>query len=162
MTLLRLANPIVHQMQPTPVCCTATCIAMALGIPVTEMGVDLEKAYNFDKTGPWLAERGIWMRPLYFWNGFGERLMPGRVYLVGIRSQNKIGTDHAVLLDTRGAPKPDGHERSGWLTFDPNEGIEGKNWISWIDEHGLLDAAELVQRNSMHVSFGIPPVAVGT
>lgn len=157
--MLRLADPIVHQTQPTPCSCTPTCIAMALGIPVEQLGVDLNRSYDFHRAGVWLAERGIWMRMGLFVRPFGERLRNGTVYLVGIRSQNIIGSDHAVLLDTRGDPLvgEGHHERSHWKTYDPNKGIEGKNYIEWIDEYGLLDFAELVQRDDRYVMFGKAP-----
>ena len=109
--MLKLAETIVHQMQPTNCSCTATCLAMAIGMPVGEMGVDLERPYDFPDAGLWLAERGIWLRVGIINNGRGESFYPGHVYLVGIRSLNMIGTDHTLLLDTRGAPSSGIDER---------------------------------------------------
>lgn len=157
---MRLAATIEHQTQPTKHSCVATCVAMSVGIPVTQLGVDLNRPYSFAQAGVWYAERGIWMRIGIHIGGYGERLEHNRLYLVGIRSQNNVGSDHAVLLDTRGEPLtgPGYHERSHWKTYDPNKGRDDSKWIDWIDEHGLLDFAELVQRDSRFVSFGQPPL----
>lgn len=156
---MRLAATIVHQTQPTDHSCTATCIAMAIGVPVAELGVDLDRPYGFEAAAVWLAERGIWLRVGLRIGNYGERLESQRLYLVGIRSQNKIGTDHAVLLDTRGdvLTGPGNYERSHWKTYDPNMGREGKKWIAWIDELGLLDFAELIQRDRRFRQFGEAP-----
>jgi hypothetical protein len=133
---------------------------MAVGIPVAELGVDLKRAYNIDEAAIWLSERGIWLRIAPFWSGYGEKLRDGRLYLVGIRSLNKIGTDHCVLLDTRGEHKVgDGfHERSHWKTYDPNRGRDDAKFIEWVDEHAAIDFAELHQRDSRFVCFGAPPL----
>lgn len=154
--LLSLANPIFHQKQPTPLCCTATCIAMAVGIRVEDLGVDLSKPYDFGLPAVWLAERGIWFRPMARYGDYGEPFKSGRLYLVAIRSLNNVGGDHAVLLDTRGEPKSDGHERSGWKTFDP-KGIEGKKTCQWVAEYDVVEAGELMQRNLRFRQFGTPP-----
>jgi hypothetical protein len=152
MTALRLADPIIHQIQPTPVCCTHTCVAMAVGIPVAELGADLNTAYSFDDCGIWFAERGIWMRRL----DRSEPFRAGTLYLVSVRSRNKIGVDHALLLDTRPGLKHEDWE-SGWLTFDPNEGRDGMQTYSYVNEHYAIRACELKQRNGRAGLFGGPP-----
>jgi hypothetical protein len=156
---MKLADKIVHQTQPTPTSCTATCVAMSVGIPVGQLGVDLTKSYDFDRAGIWYAERGIWLRIGVRIGGYGERLKGDSLYLVGIRSQNRVGIDHSVFLDTRGERLiGEGvHERSHWKTYDPNKGNDGKNYIEWVDEHYLLDFAELTQRDNRYVMFGRAP-----
>jgi hypothetical protein len=153
MTVLRLAEPIVHQSQPTPVCCTHTCIAMAVGIPVADLGADLSTAYGFDDCGIWFAERGIWMRRL----DRSEPFRSGRLYLVSVRSLNKVGVDHALLLDTRFG-KGDDESDGGWRTFDPNGGREGMKTYSFVNEHYAIKACELKQHDERYMRFGAPPV----
>lgn len=156
---MNLAPQIEHQTQPTPLSCVATCIAMAVGSPVAELGVDLSRPFDFDDFGVWLAERGIWMRMCVRNAGRGERFHDGGIYLVGIRSLNVANQDHAVLLDTRG-PRKDGpnfNERSGWLTFDPNKGREGKQILEWCDENIVLDFCQLIDRNYPTRHAGSPP-----
>ncbi len=161
--MLRLAENIVHQMQPTSCSCTATCMAMALGIPVADMGIDLEQAYDFLEAGLWLAERGIWLRIGIFNGGRGESFHDGAIYLVGIRSQNIIASDHTVLLDTRGhrtsGTDDDGHKwsRSGWKFYDPNLGRAGKSWVEWVDPSGVLDFCQLHQHDVRYQRMGSPP-----
>jgi hypothetical protein len=157
-----LAPRIEHQTQPTPVCCTATCIAMALGVPVAELGVPLDEAFGFSDFGVYLAERGVWMRPCARSDRYGEEFCSGTVYLLKVRSLNKIGTDHAVLLDTRPPRKtgqsPHGgeyNEQSGWEFFDPNTGRDGKEVYSWAWEGLTLGFFELRERNANTV--GSPP-----
>lgn len=159
---LKLANPIVHQVQPTSVSCTATCVAMAVGIPVQELGVNLDRCYDFDHFGVWLAERGLWLRRGIRNADRGERYFSGRVYLVGVRSLNVVAQDHAVLLDTRG-PSKEGdkyNERSGWCTFDPNMGREGKAAYHWVDENVTLDFCEIVQHDGRYSRAGSPPQTI--
>jgi hypothetical protein len=139
------------QMQFTLVCCTTTCIAMAVGTPVGELGVDLDTAYGFKDCGIWLAERGIWLRMC----DRAERFRPGTVYLVSVRSLNRIGGDHALLLDTR--PGASNDDDSEWLTFDPNTGIEGKKVYNFVNEHYAVHACELKQHDGRHQRFGSPP-----
>lgn len=157
-----LASTIRHQMQPTPVSCTATCIAMALGVPVTELGVPLDRAFGFRDFGVFLAERGIWMRHCVRSGNFGEKFNHGSVYLISVRSLNKIGTDHAVLLDTRPprktGPSPSGgefNEYSGWEFFDPNTGKDGKQTYDWAWEDLTIGFCELKER-TVH-TIGAPP-----
>lgn len=156
---MKLAPQINHQQQPTPVCCSATCIAMAVGEPVESLGINLERAYDFKAFGCWLAEHGLWLRPMLLFQGQGERLHNGALYLIGARSLNNVNSDHAVLLDTRGPRKegPNFNERSGWKCFDPNEGREGKQSYTWIDEHLALDACELRQHNHLYGRVGRAP-----
>lgn len=157
--MLRLAEKIVHQTQPTPHSCVATCVAMAVGIPVAEIGADLSRPLGFHQAAIWLAERGIWLRFGLRVGGYGETLQHGRVYLVGIHSLHNLGGEHALLLDTRGERlEGEGfNERSGWKTYDPNFGNEDKKFVDWIDEWGAVDFAELHQRNPRGVMFGEPP-----
>lgn len=152
---MRLASPIIHQKQPTPCSCTATCIAMAVGVPVETLGIDLSRAYDFDKFGVWLAERGIWLRVA----DRGESFHQDTLYLVGVRSMNIVWSDHAVLVDTRGERKVgEGfYERSHWKTFDPCEGIEGKKVYHWADEHQATNFCELRQHDPRYVRAGSPP-----
>lgn len=144
MTGSRLARPIAHQMQPTPVCCTATCIAMAVGIPVGELGVPLDQAFGLLDFGVWLADRQVWLRYL----DRGERFRPGHLYLLSVRSLNNIGGDHAVLLDTRdcSCEPPDAGWCQHWRTLDPNEGIEGKKIYYDVNEYYAIKACELKDR----------------
>lgn len=149
---MTLPRPIVHQTQPTPVCCTATCVAMALGIPVAEMGVPMDQAFGLLDFGVWLAERQVWLRYL----DRGERFRPGHLYLLSVRSRNNVGGDHAVLLDTRDC----NCESAGaawcdhWKTLDPNEGIEGKELYHHVSEHYAINACELKDRTGS--GAGIP------
>lgn len=141
-----LAPTIEHQTQPTPRACTATCIAMALGVPVADLGVPLENALDFDEFGVYLAERGVWMRQGIMLNTRGERFQQGGVYLIGVRSLNMVNSDHAVLLDARGQPTND-NRKSGWKFFDPNSGRDGKEVYNWVDECVALDFCELRDRS---------------
>lgn len=152
----RLADPIVQQTQPTPCSCTATCIAMALGIPVAELGVVLSNGLEFDDFGVWLAERGIWLRQGIRNNNRGESFFNGSLYLVGVRSLNIVNSDHAVLLDTR-ALATNANPRSGWKCFDPNTGRDGKAVYTWVDEHVTLDFCELRVRGGPYVTVGCEP-----
>lgn len=156
--MLHLANPIIHQTQPTPTACTATCVAMAVGVPVADV-FRLDRALDFRDFGPWLAERGVWLRPMLLFQGVGERFHSGALYLVGVRSLNIKNSDHSVLLDTRGPRKegPNYNERSGWLTFDPNQGREGKELYAWTDEYVTLDACQFVQKGSGRWVEKAPP-----
>lgn len=143
---MKLAAQIVHEMQPTPCSCTATCIAMALGVPVASLGVPLANALDFDDFGVWLAERGVWMRQGININCHGEIFRQGHVYLVGVRSQNIVCSDHTVLADTRAGPS-NSNPRSGWKFFDPVAGIEGKHAYTWIDPAQVVDFCELRDRS---------------
>jgi hypothetical protein len=156
---MNLAETIIHQQQPTPTCCSATCIAMAVGEPVESLGIKLDRAYDFRDFGAWLAEHGIWLRPMLLFQGQGERFHNGALYLIGARSLNNVNSDHAVLLDTRG-PRLEGeqyNERSGWKCHDPNQGREGKKFYEWMDEHLALDACELRQHEPMYGRIGRAP-----
>lgn len=146
-----LASPIVHQMQPTPVCCTATCIAMALGVPVAELGVRLEDSHGLLDFGIYLAERGVWLRYL----DRGERFWPQSLYILSVRSLNKIGTDHALLLDTRSCDcdRSEGWCRH-WKVYDPNEGREGKEIYRNVWEYHAIKACQLKDRAGS--GLGIP------
>lgn len=124
---------------------------MAVGIPVAELGADLNTAYGFDDCGVWFAERGIWMRRL----DRSEPFRSGALYLVSVRSLNKIGVDHALLLDTRPGTQRD--DDDGWLTFDPNEGREGKKTYSYVSEYYAIRACELKQHDDRYMRFGAPP-----
>jgi hypothetical protein len=159
-----LAKTIQLQTQPTPVSCTATCIAMALGVPVADLGVPLDQAFGFTDFGVFLAERGIWMRHCVRSHRYGEKFMHGTVYLLAVRSLNKIGTDHAVLLDTRPPRKTglvqDGggaeyNEFSGWQFFDPNTGREDKHSYDWAWEDLTVGFCELRERTQY--TIGAPP-----
>lgn len=165
--MLKLAATIEHQTQPTPVSCVTTCIAMALGIPVLKLvglidTISIERDYQPEQFAIWLAERGIWMRPLALQvYGRGERFVNGALYLVGVRSQNSVYTDHSLLLDTR-PPRLEGegyNERSGWKTYDPNTGREGKKTFEWVDEYYALDAHELRSRDHVCGAIGRAPDA---
>lgn len=140
-----LANPIVLQTQPTPVCCTATCIAMALGVPVTDLGVRLEDSYGIGDFGVYLAERQVWLRYL----DRGDRFWSGSLYVVVVRSLNKVGVDHAVLLDTRKCicDEPDGWCKD-WKVFDPNEGREGKELYRNVWETHAIKSYQLKDRSN--------------
>jgi len=152
-----LANPIILQRQPTPCSCTATCIAMALGVPVAELGVPLTNALEFEDFGVFLAERGVWMRQGILINTFGEQLRQGHVYILGVRSLNLVTSDHAILADTRGAAT-NTNPRSGWRFYDPLEGVEGKASYGWADHGQILDFCELRDRSiSGHVCVGSAP-----
>lgn len=137
---MRLADPIVHQQQPTPCSCTPTCVAMALGIPVAELGVDLARGWGQYHFGVWLAERGIWLRVCER----KERMCDGHVYIATVPSLNTIAGMHCVLVDTRAPKKANGD--SGWLTFDPCKGVDGKNHYDWVDHHRSDEFYELAQR----------------
>jgi hypothetical protein len=121
---------------------------MALGIPVANLGLPLERCYEPDAFGLWLAQRhGIWLRQRDIYRGRGERLWSRALYLCGVRSLNLVNSDHSVLLDTR-APRKEGAnytDRSGWKCFDPNQGREGLKLYTWVDEYSLLDVYELVE-----------------
>lgn len=161
---MKLANPIVQQTQPTPVSCVHTCMAMALGVPVLELvamvgTITVDRSLDEQSWAVWLAERGIWMRPMLVQYGRGQRLFNGALYLVGVRSLNTVNADHCVLLDTR-QPRKVGdqyNERSGWLTFDPNRGREGVRLYDWVDEYVALDAHELKARDSLGGAIGSAP-----
>lgn len=153
---MKLAATIQLQQQPTPVSCTATCVAMAVGIPVRELGVDLERAYCFDRFGVWFAERSIWMRQGISCNFHGERFRNGSVYLIGALSLNTLRSTHAVLLDTR-QPLQSDYERSGWYCYDPNKGRQGKKYYDWIDENEALDFVELLEHDPRFDRAGSPP-----
>lgn len=140
-----IAKEIRQQTQPTSCSCVATCIAMAIGVPVQEIGISLDRGSTFDDWGVWLARRGVWMRRGIRIDLYGEPFHNGSVYLIGTHSLNIVNSEHAVLLDTRGPRKegPNFNERSGWKCFDPNFGREGINVYEWIDEYSTLDFCEL-------------------
>lgn len=149
-----LAKKIELQTQPTHDTCTQTCIAMALGVPVADLGVCLGNGTNFEDFGVYLAERGVWMRQCVHMDGKGEAFQQGRVYLITMRSLNKIGIHHAILLDARGEPElknfdvPSAPERNGWKFFDPNTGREGKQTYEWVWECEAVDFCELRDRST--------------
>lgn len=153
MDSLKLARPIVPQTQPTPITCTATCVAMALGIPIADLGVRLDQAFGVDDFGVWLAERGIWLRPCA-WNGrYGEHMRSGTVYLVKVRSRNTLGVDHLLLLDTRDGDTSSSDE-DRWVTYDPNRGRDGKLLYEWVNHYYAIAFWELKERNGR---LGIEP-----
>lgn len=154
-----LAKEIIHQQQPTGCSCVATCIAMALGSRVTDLGVPLSNALDPEDFGVWLAERGVWMRQGIIVDGHGETLRQGHVYLIGVRSQNIVCSDHAILADTRGEPT-NSNPRSGWKFFDPVAGMEGKRAYRWADPGQIMNFCELRDRSiTGHVCVGTPPSA---
>lgn len=130
---MRIPSPIVLQQQPTACSCTVTCIAMAIGEPVQSLGITVKRPCGIDQFGVWLAERGIWLERI----PEGAAFLNDAVYLVSARSLNMVGSDHCVLLDTRGRPTND-NPRSGWRCFDPNDGREGKKIYQWMDEHHAI------------------------
>ena len=137
----RLATVIQQQTQPTPVSCTHTCIAMALGRPVQSLGLDINRPFHPLTLGYWLAvEWGIWMRRC----DRSEPVMRRAVYVVGIRSQNKVGVDHSVLLDTRQVDPLDDPAMNGdW--WDPNKGRgDDVVWVGQVSPCSILDMVELI------------------
>lgn len=154
----RLAAEIKHQQQPTACSCLATCIAMAIGEPVEKLGIRLDRPFGPRHYGVWLAERGIWMRPMVRADTRGELFMPGTVYLLCVRSLNMVNSDHAVLLDTRGERAGAGFaERSNFRFFDPNEGRPGLKAYRWVDENELTEAHELVVRQGEYLPTDLIP-----
>lgn len=152
-----LAAKIEHQTQPTAVSCTATCVAMALGIQVEALGVPLENGLDFEDFGVFLAERGVWMRQGIVIDTKGERFQQGHVYLISVRSLNNLAADHVVLLDARGEPT-NSNPRSGWIFYDPVQGMDGKKTYSWIDPGQVVDFVELRDRSTSGViTVGCPP-----
>jgi len=142
-----LAKRIEQQTQPNGASCTQTCIAMALGVPVAELGVPLDNGLDFDDFGVYLAERGVWLRRCIIVDGRGERFQQGCVYIVGVRSLNLIGGDHAVILDARGEAT-NTNPRSGWKFYDPNVGRDGLKVYTWVDDTGqVVDFCELRDRS---------------
>lgn len=150
---MRLAAEIVLQQQPTSVSCTVTCIAMAIGQPVQSLGVTVKRPSGIDQFGLWLAERGIWLERL----PEGASFQNDAVYLVAARSLNMVGSDHCVVLDTRG-PKENDNPRSGWKCYDPNEGREGKRVYYWMDEHHALRKFRL-HDSSRYLSAWLSPAS---
>lgn len=146
---MKLATPVKQQTQPTPFSCTATCVAMAVGLPVESMGVVLDNCLDTGDFGVWLAERGIWMRRGIFIDGHGEQFKAGALYMIGVPSLNLTGSTHCVLMDTR---VPTGEKA---LIFDPNFGRDGLRVYS--KNIAVLDFVELIDRSSPYVCVGQPP-----
>ena len=131
---MNLDAPIKHQQQPNSRSCVPTCIAMALGVPVDQLGVPLDRGYTPEEFGPFLAERGVWLRMMVFMNGRGEGFEKGGVYLLGVRSLNDLEADHALLVDYRG-DKP--------KLFDPNRGRPDKYFYSTVGAEDTTTFYEL-------------------
>ena len=142
----RLPATIQHQIQPTSESCLATCVAMAVNVPIKELGVDLEKSYEPEEFGPWLAERGIWLRMAEL----GEDFKTG-LYLVGVLSLNDMASMHSILLDTRGGTH---------LLFDPNKGREGKKHYTKLDDDHIVDICELIERKPDTIGTAPNPMIV--
>ncbi len=131
-----LANPINPQQQPTDRCCVASCIAMAIGIDVHEMGWPLEAEFSIQDFGVYLVGQGVWLRPCIRIGGFGEHLEPNRLYIVSVPSLNDIAGAHCVLHDKR---------REWPQVIDPHMGRDGKRVYSYVDESIALDFCELLE-----------------
>lgn len=146
---MTLAAPlaIVHQTQPTPVSCTATCIAMAIGLPVETLGVELARSLDFPDFGVWLAQRGIWMQRCRD----GEPLRARELYLLGVRSLNMVNSDHALLLDTRHLASENPCHVPQFL-FDPCRGREGRESYEYIYPDMVLEAWTLHEKVSWRLA----------
>jgi hypothetical protein len=116
---------IIPQIQPTPHTCVQTCIAMALGVPVSEI---IEKygdaPLNQYYLTQILTETGI------CWNQFvfGKMLFDGW-YFAAVPSLNFSGGAHQILI----------HQSfTGMLhVIDPSQKVkyreDGSDLISWSD-----------------------------
>lgn len=128
--MLSLAANVAHQRQPTDKSCLATCVAMAVGVPVDALGLPVNRPLNLEDVGPWLAERGVWLRLC----GRHETFRDG-LYLVGVLSLNDMHELHSVLVDCRGG---------AFNLYDPNAGNEGKRAYTILNKDDIYDISELV------------------
>lgn len=145
--MLAPVGEIAHQTQPTPLSCTATCIAMAIGVPVDQLRTNLERCTDFWHWGVWLAQRGVWMRRCRD----AEPLRAGELYLLGVRSLNIVNSDHALLLDTRHLHYSIHPCTTPQRLFDPCRGREGREAYSYICEDMVLEAWTLHDRVNYRV-----------
>lgn len=108
---------IKHQMQPCPVSCVTTCMAMIANIPVVEMIDRFHLEYRDGElsNGDMLRALGIEFRD--FRSSDRKSIDEDGVYLLGVPSLNIKGGMHQILIEMA-----DGE----WSVFDPNEGKEGK------------------------------------
>lgn len=108
---------IQHQMQPCPVSCVTTCMAMISGVPVGKLMDEFHAEYrNGDlSVGDMLRNLNIEFED--FRSSDRVSIFEDGVYLVCTPSLNIQGGMHQVVIEMA-----DGE----WSVFDPNMGREGR------------------------------------
>ena len=122
---------IKHQTQPTWDSCVATCIAMIIGKPATDVDKEFTEGYMSGDilTKDYLKKEGFVAVQL----PSKEVIQWGKLYMLIVPSLTKRGHLHAVLFDTRNEDKDGDYYE---VLLDPNKGKEGK---LYYDLHKLPD-----------------------
>lgn len=105
---------IVHQTQPTPLSCIATCLAMLVGRKAHFVDQEFTPKYlrNQHDIPMFLAMWGIMCRPQL--TAGIHQLATGSLYLATVPSLMSAGLFHQIIIDTR----------SGNVeVFDPGQGV---------------------------------------
>lgn len=135
---------IEHQMQPCPVSCVTTCMAMIIGMPVSDMRAMHEEYVGGDLgIGEILRRLGI---PFTDFRS-SERYSLGDegVFLVSVPSLNIQGGMHQVVVEML--------SDADWRVYDPNQGKEGKLYYTSL--LGLDDPAAIMLGGGYNIDAAI-------
>lgn len=110
---------IVHQMQPCPVSCVSTCLAMIAGRPASEVIEQLHKPYREGDVT--LREMLEFLAIPYtaFYSLDCPPLADEGVYLCTAPSVNIVGGNHEILIEVTD---------DGYFVFDPVKGREDRKY----------------------------------
>jgi len=130
---------LVHQTQPTDRTCVQTCIAMALGVPVSEV-IDRwgGEALNQQTLTSILTEcKVVWNQMV-----FGTFIFDGW-YFISVPSRNHPGGAHQILVRWSSS--------KGCISvLDPAQGVrykpDGSDLISWFDMTPFWVGGQLPRR----------------
>ena len=119
---MSLTTNFIHQKQPTDKTCTATCIAMILGIDVKTVIEEFQEGYHDDTLRPdgYLKKKNTELRIRCGYSY--EEIRFGTVYILVVPSLHIEATMHSVLVDTR---------QCEITVLDPNQGRKGKKYYVW-------------------------------
>lgn len=126
-TDIEVVHGIVPQQQPTPASCVQTCLAMALGVPVSEvLALYGDKAMNQQRLTAALTECAV------YWNQMiHATLIFEGWHFVTVPSLNNRGGNHCILLfsdggrltvldpSTKETYQRDGSDLRGWSNLTP-------------------------------------------
>lgn len=111
-----MKNVIQHKMQTEELNCVSACLAMILNLDVEKVTDDFHQGYvNGNKEPHEYLDNKIDYRKCL---ACERRMKQNHVYMVSVPSINMVGGSHMMVI----------HRSSDecWITYDPNEGKEGR------------------------------------
>lgn len=146
---------IVHQQQPTGNSCSATCLAMLLGVPVDKVMADFHEDYckGLIKPFQYLISnlRIDNVRRCYSDDQLDK---PEGIYLVAVPSLNLTATIHNIVFDVRNDGLVIFDPNDGLVIFDPNKGKPGKKYYTYDEsEVKTIENAIMLKDYFLEVEF---------